>query len=319
MPILTITDAHTGSTARIAPELGFNCFEFRAMVGGRPVDVLDAAPGFDAGGQRPSGSGIPILFPFPNRIRAGQFAWKGQEFSILNTSGDKFGNATHGLCLDRPWRVTAKGDDFVSGQFQLSVDAPDRLAMWPTDFLIEVDYELVHNRLRANFRIGNPTDRPLPWGLGTHPYFKLPLGEGSRVENCLIEVPCAQRWELIDCLPTGNLLELDEDFDLRDGAYVNTVKLDDVYTTVLCEGPQFDCLLIDEQAGLQVTLTSPPIFREIVAFTPPNRAAVCLEPYTCPTDAINLTARGIDCGWRTLGPGSEFHTWLDITAGPVLA
>ena len=319
MPILTITDAHTGSTARIAPELGFNCFEFRAMVNGRPVDVLDAAPGFDAGGQRPSGSGIPILFPFPNRIRAGQFAWQGQEFSILNTVGDKLGNATHGLCLDRPWRVTAKGDDFVSGQFQLSVDAPDRLGMWPTDFLIEVDYELVHNRLRANFRIGNPSDRPLPWGLGTHPYFKLPLGESSRVENCLIEVPCAQRWELIDCLPTGNLLELDEAFDLRDGAYVNTVKLDDVYTTVLCEGPQFDCLLIDEQAGLQVTLTSPPIFREIVAFMPPNRAAVCLEPYTCPTDAINLTARGIDCGWRTLGPGSEFHTWLDITAGPVLA
>ncbi|MBC8114888.1 MAG: aldose 1-epimerase [Candidatus Saccharimonas sp.] len=319
MAILTITDAHTGSTARIAPELGFNCFEFRAMVGGRPVDVLDAAPGFDAGGLRPSGSGIPILFPFPNRIRAGQFAWKGQEFSLSNTVGDKFGNATHGLCLDRPWRVTAKGDDFVSGQFQLSVDAPDRLAMWPTDFVIEVDYELVHNRLRANFRIGNPSDKSLPWGLGTHPYFKLPLGEGSRIENCLIEAPCAQRWELVDCLPTGNLLELDEDFDLRDGAYVNTVKLDDVYTTVLCEGPQFDCLLIDEHAGLQVTLTSPPIFREIVAFTPPNRAAVCLEPYTCPTDAINLTARGIDCGWRTLGPGSEFHTWLDITAGPVLA
>ena len=62
-----------------------------------------------------------------------------------------------------------------------------------------------------------------------------------------------------------------------------------------------------------------PIFREIVAFTPPNRAAVCIEPYTCPTDAINLNSRGIDCGWRTLGPGSEFHTWIDITAGLVLA
>lgn len=317
MPVLTITDAQTGSTARIAPELGFNCFEFRAMVNNRPVDVLDAVPDFELGGQRPSGSGIPILFPFPNRIRAGQFTWRGKEFSL--PVSDKFGNAIHGLCLDRPWRVTAKGDDFVSGQFQLSVDAPDRRHLWPTDFLIEVDYELIHNRLRANFRISNPTDQTLPWGLGTHPYFKLPLGADSSVNRCLIEVPCAQRWELVDCLPTGNRLELDEAFDLRDGAYVDTVKLDDVYTSVTCEGPQFDCLLVDEQAGLQVVLTSPPIFREIVAFTPPNRAAVCIEPYTCPTDAINLTARGIDCGWRTLSPGSEFHTWLDITAGPVLA
>ena len=136
---------------------------------------------------------------------------------------------------------------------------------------------------------------------------------------CLIEVPAAQRWELQDCLPTGERRELDEEHDLRFGAYVDTVQLDDVYTTVQCEGPQFDCLILDEEAGLQITLTSPPIFREIVVFTPPNRAAVCIEPYTCPTDAINLQARGIDCGWRTLAPGAEFHTWLDITAGPVLA
>jgi len=317
MSIITITDAQTGSTARIAPELGFNCFEFRAMVGGRLVDVLDSAPDFAAGGQRSSGSGIPILFPFPSRIRAGRFIWQGREFSL--PVGDKFGNAIHGLCLDRAWRVIAKGDDFVSGQFQLSVDAPDRLSLWPTDFLIEVDYELIQNRLRANFRISNPSDKPLPWGLGTHPYFKLPLGAESSGGQCLVEVPSSQRWELIDCLPTGERLELDDAFDLRDGAYVEMLHLDDAYTAIQCDGPQFDCLVVDERAGLQVTLTSPPIFREIVAYTPPSRTSICLEPYTCPPDAINLTARGIDCGWRTLGPGSEFHTWIDITAGPVLA
>ena len=317
MSVLTITDPHSGSTARIAPDLGFNCFEFRAMVGGRPVDVLDALPGFEDGGQRASGSGIPILFPFPNRIRAGKFSWDGTNYSL--PTSDKFGNAIHGLCLDRPWRVIEHRDDLITGQFQLSVDAPDRLALWPTDFVIEVDYEIVHNRLRANFRIGNPSNRSLPWGLGTHPYFKLPLGADSQVGDCLVEVPAMQRWELIDCLPTGTLLDLDESHDLRDGAYVSAVTLDDVYTGVLCEGPQFECTVIDERAGLQVTQTCPPIFREIVAFTPPNRAAVCIEPYTCPTDAINLSARGIDCGWRTLGPGSEFHTWIDITAGLVLA
>ena len=31
-----------------------------------------------------------------------------------------------------------------------------------------------------------------------------------------------------------------------------------------------------------------PAFRELVLFTPPHRRAVCLEPYTCPTDAIHL-------------------------------
>ncbi|MBM4075028.1 MAG: aldose 1-epimerase [Planctomycetes bacterium] len=315
MSIVTITDSQSGATARIAPELGFNCFEFRAVVNGRTVDILDSVPGFDAGGQRASGSGIPILFPFPNRIKSGKFHWKGTDYSLPVT--DKFGNAIHGLCLDRPWRVTAKGTDFVTGQFRLSVDAPDRRALWPTDFIIEVDYELIHNRLRSNFRISNPTSQPLPWGLGTHPYFKLPLSPDSRFEDCLVEVPAAQRWELVDCVPTGKLLEIDESHDLREGAYLETITLDDVYTTIDCSGPQFDCLIIDERAGVQVTLTSPPVFREIVAFTPPNRHAVCLEPYTCPTDAINLTARGTECGWRILGAGNEFHTWL--TASPIMA
>ena len=317
MAVITNRDSQSGSTARIAPELGFNCFEFRAVVGDQTVDVLDAVPGFEAGGQRASGSGIPILFPFPNRIRSGKFSWNGQEYVLPGT--DKWGNAIHGLCMDRPWRVIQQTENFITGQFQLSVDAPDRRPLWPADFVIEVDYELVHARLRARFRISNPGNQVLPWGLGTHPYFKLPLSPQSRYDDCLVEVPARKRWELENCLPTGKLLELDESTDLRDGAYLNLLKLDDVYTDLDYEGPQFDCLVVDEAAGLQVTLTCPPIFREIVAFTPPNRAAVCLEPYTCPTDAINLTAGGHNVGWRILGPGQEFHTWFDLSAGPVMA
>jgi aldose 1-epimerase len=317
MNVVTLIDAHTGSTARILPELGFNCFEFRAVVGSQTVDVLDSVPGFADGGQRPSGSGIPILFPFPNRIRAGKFRWKDRDYTLPIT--DKLGNAIHGFCLDRPWRVIRQGDDFVTGQFQLSVDAPDRAALWPADFVLEVDYELLHTRLRTNFRIINVSDRTLPWGLGTHPYFRLPLAANGRFEDCTAEVPAANYWELVDCLPTGQVLPVTEGRDLRHGEYFNVLKLDDVLTGIRCDGPQFDLIVMDERAGVQVMQTCPPIFREVVAFTPPNRSAICLEPYTCVTDAINLDAQGIDTGLRTLGAGSEFHTWIDLSVGPVLA
>ncbi len=316
MTVITIRDHLSGSTARILPNLGFNCFDFRGVVEGKTVDVLDSVPNFESGNEQPSSSGIPILFPFPNRIRNGKFTWNGNDFALPGT--DKWGNAIHGLCMDRPWRVVRQSDDFVTGQFQLSVDAPDRRSLWPADFVIEVDYELVRSRLRARFRILNPDSRPLPWGLGTHPYFKVPLTTESRYDDCLVEVPAQRRWELQDCLPTGKTVALDDSYDLRDGAYLNVLKLDDVYTGLECDGPQFDCLVMDESAGLQVTLTCPPIFREIVAFTPPNRSAVCLEPYTCPTDAINLQTSGLDVGWRVLGPGQEFHTWIDLSVGSVI-
>ena len=317
MSAITITDHLSGSTARIAPEFGFNCFEFHAVVDGKTLDVLDSIPGFETGGQKASGSGIPILFPFPNRIRGGRFTWEGREYVIPGT--DKWGNAIHGLCMDRPWRIVRQSDDFVTGQFQLSVDAPDRRSLWPSDFVIEVDYELVRSRLRARFRICNPGNQKLPWGLGTHPYFKLPLGENSQVHDCLIEVPAGKLWELVDCLPTGKTIDVNEENDLRDGAYISTLKLDDVYTGIEIDGPQFDCLIVDERSGRQVTLTCPPIFREIVVFTPPSRPAVCIEPYTCPTDAINLREKGLETGWRVLNPGQEFHTWIDLSVGPVIA
>lgn len=317
MTIITITDQLSGSTARIAPDLGFNCFEFRAVVGGKTIDVLDSVPDFEQGGQRASSSGIPILFPFPNRIRAGRFEWEGRDYVLPGS--DKWGNAIHGLCMDRPWRIIRQSEHFVTGQFQLSVDAPDRRELWPGDFIIDVDYELVRSRLRSRFRINNPGNRPLPWGLGTHPYFKVPLSDQSQIKDCVVEVPAQKLWELENCLPTGRQIPVNETNDLRDGALLSRLKLDDVYTDLQYDGPQFDCLVIDEKAGLQIVVTCPPIFREIVAFTPPNRAAVCLEPYTCPTDAINLQAQGLDTGWRVLKPGAEFHTWIDLSVGPVVA
>lgn len=317
MPPITIYDPHGPAEATILPEVGFNCFRYETEILGQRVSVLDAMPGFAEGSAKPSGSGIPILFPFPNRIRAGKFEWAGRTYEIPGT--DKWGNAIHGFVLNRPWRVIDQARDFVTAQFQLSVDAPDRLAQWPCDFQLEVRYELYLGRLRAHFTVTNPGTEDLPWGLGTHPYIKLPLATGSSADDCTVEVPADRRWELVDCLPTGQQLELDDAYDLRDGATCSKLSLDDVYTQLRVDGPQFDCVLIDARAGYQVTLTAPPIFREIVMFTPPSRGAICIEPYTCVTDAINLEAQGLDAGLRVLAPGSEFCTWLDLAAGPVLA
>ena len=42
------------------------------------------------------------------------------------------------------------------------------------------------------------------------------------------------------------------------------------------------------------------------AFTPPHGQAICLEPYTCPTDALNLQAQGMDAGVLELAPGARW-------------
>ena len=69
MPAITLRDAQTGSTAEILPEMGFNCYAFRAAVEKELVNVLEAEPGFAMGEKRASGSGIPIRSRFRTRSR----------------------------------------------------------------------------------------------------------------------------------------------------------------------------------------------------------------------------------------------------------
>jgi aldose 1-epimerase len=317
---ITLTDSSSGSFARVAPHLGFNCFEFQSHVLERIIDVLDSSPRFPAGTEKPSHHGIPVLFPFPNRIRAGRFTWSGREYRLTpeQVAFDPNGNAIHGFCLDRPWRVTDHGESFVTGEFRLSRDAPERRPLWPADFLIEIRYEVRAASLRAEVRIANPDDQPLPWGFGTHPYFKVPLGPESQPNRCLIQVPATEAWELNACLPTGQRQTVPSDKDLREGQYFGSVKLDDVLTGLEPVGDIVECAVVDEQEGLQVAQRFPAVFREVVVYTPPERNAVCLEPYTCLTDAVNLESQGIDAGWRVLDPGEEFRTWIEIEAGLVL-
>ena len=168
MTIVVLSDPSTASEARIAVNQGFNCFAFRAAwAEDNAFDVLDAADGFENGDKPPSHSGIPLLFPFPNRIRSGRFEWEGKTYelpeSLVGYEGS--GNAIHGFCLDRPWRIIDQSENSVTGAFRTSLDAPERLELWPADAEIQIRYTLKDACLRADITITNPSDQPLPWGI----------------------------------------------------------------------------------------------------------------------------------------------------------
>jgi aldose 1-epimerase len=232
---------------------------------------------------------------------------------------DGQGNAIHGLVIDRPWRVTYRDEISVLGQFQLSVDSPDRRGLWPADFLIEVRYQLRDAALRCDVRVLNPDRVPLPFGFGTHPYFRVPLSAGSRAGDCLIQAPAAEEWELVGCLPTGQRLAATGRKDLREGQELAGLKLDDMLTALADRAGQVETVIMDPSAGLQVRQVFDDAFRELVVYTPPHGRSVCLEPYTCTTDAIHLAEHGIDGGWRVLPAGAEFRTWFEIGAGLIYA
>jgi aldose 1-epimerase len=289
----------SGSQAKILASFGFNCFQFTALVDHEPMEVIWSEPGFESGERRASGSGIPLLFPFAGRLRGKSFVWDGREYAAEGDDG--LGNAIHGYVLARPWRVTEQTDQEVTAEFHASIDEPKLLEAWPADFCITATYALRGARLESQFLIENPDGHPLPFGFGTHPYFRLPLG-GPDSSRCRVQLPFQQRWEMTGMLPTGRRVPLDTPAAYRAGLPFGDMQFDDVFTGLEFEGGECVCRILDPGSGRQLSLRFNDVFHECVVYNPPHREAVCVEPYTCVPNAAELQRNGIVTNWCVLQP-----------------
>ena len=294
-----------GARASIAVSRGLNCFALRLSApGGTSVDVVEAEPGFGTGEGKATRNGVPILFPWPNRIRAARYRWDGRDYDLSDApiGFDSAGNAAHGFCVDRQWRVVESGADFVVGQWQISRDAPELAEFWPGDGIITVEYRLKDSSLTMDIAVRNPSPEPFPFGFGTHAYFKLPLADGSDAGACTVSAPAASQWQLEASLPTGKIDQVGEDADLRGAPAAGALSLDHALTDLAAHRGMI-ATTVEDPSGVRLTQRFDASFKTLVAFTPPWSSSVCLEPYTCMTDAINLEARGIDSGLIVLAPG----------------
>lgn len=306
--IVTLRDASTGSQARILASYGFNCFEFRVNCDGQDLDLLWSEEGFEDGDKRPSGSGIPLLFPYPGRLRGKTLSWEGRSYEL---EGDNRGNAIHGYLLTRPWRITECSEQRVVAQFQASVDDPILLDRWPADFRVTGIYQLTGNSLTSEFTIENPGETPLPFGFGTHPYFRVPLGGGD-ANLCRVELPVSTHWESAEMLPTGKKTELANASEYLAGLDFGEMSFDDVFAGLKFEDGFCTARILDTANNRSLTLRFDDGFRECVVYNPPHREAVCIEPYTCVPNAPELTLQGVDAGLRILAPGESLQTRVEM-------
>lgn len=301
-------DDQAGAQASVLPAYGFNLFDLRLPAAGQVRPVLDAAPDWPDRPREPGRHGTPILFPFPNRIRDARYTFGGKPYQLPANNG---ANAIHGFAIQAPWEVVEHeaNDDgaTILGRYQLSLQSPDQLALWPADAVLQVRYTLSGRRLTLEATVNNPTAHELPYGFGIHPYFHLPLSPDGDPQQTRIILPAREVWVLEQFLPTGERRPVDERLDFREGRAIAGQKLDDVLTG-LVPGPdgQVACRLQDLALGAEFRLVADRHFRELVVYTPPGPGGViAVEPYTQTTDAINLQARGVDAGLRVLKHGED--------------
>ncbi len=314
--VYVLRDDATKAEARITPSLGNNCYSFGLPVNGEWIDLLDPPPDLDTLKAQPTRYGNPILFPFPNRIREGKFTFDGKAYTFDQKLGAP--NSIHGLLLSQPYHVectSADAENDASIVCRLdSREFPEIMRQYPLPFEIQITYILKEAILTMGVNVKNTGDRNMPMGFGIHPYFRVPLSSSSSPERCLITVPASKYWELDEFLPTGRIFDLEGDYDLRERKPLAGRQFDDVLTGVILSDGVSRCVIDDQDLGLRMILESDAQFRELVVYTPPDRSSICFEPYTCPTNAINLEASGIDARIIVLKPGEVFSGTTRIIA-----
>jgi aldose 1-epimerase len=269
--------------AAFAPELG--------MVGCSLADdgeeLLGQRGGLAAYRERGSTFGIPLLYPWANRL--------AREVSSDLVRRDANGLPIHGLLAAYPrWEVRDRTTDWLAARVDWAADA-ELMAAFPWPHELDLEVELAEDALTIATIVRATGDEPVPISFGWHPYLTLP---GVPRRDCEVALPVRTRAELDERgLPTGRV----------DPVEVETAPLDDrTYDDMfpeLAEPTVFSLV----GAGRRVEVEFGEGYPVGQVYAPPGEDYVCFEPMTAPTNAL-VSGDGL----RSLPPGESFRAEFTI-------
>ena len=110
------------------------------------------------------------LFPICGRLTEGIYTWKGKTYSM----------DLHGFARTAKFVCIAQTD--CSLTFRLEASAETR-KIYPFDFCLDLTYTLSGRTLCVTFHVANRSGGEMPFAIGGHPGFNLPLGSDGRFED----------------------------------------------------------------------------------------------------------------------------------------
>jgi aldose 1-epimerase len=282
--IVTLQDPSSELEAQFVPDAG--------MIGisltDSGVELLGQRRGLDAYVAAGKTMGIPILYPWANRLGANTYTAEGTTVTL--TAGqhgvrtDPNGLPIHGVLAAYPnWRVTHESANELTAEVDFGDQ--DLLASFPFPHRLALTVTLFERTLRLRTSVTPSGDRAVPLCFGFHPYLQLP--DVPR-DHWIIETPPLRHLKLDrQGLPTGETARQPASTEpLGDKVF------DDGYDEV-AEGAVFAV----SGGGRRVEVHFELGYAAAQIFAPSSESVVCFEPMTAPTDALR---RG---GYPTAEPG----------------
>lgn len=222
-----------------------------------------------------------VLFPFPNRLKDGQYQWEGQTYQFPINDAHT-GNALHGFGATKPMRVNQLELSPEGATIGCEYQDPGDNPAYPFPFTFHIQFSIdQRNQLTVNMAFQNDATSPIPVGLGWHPYFSL----SDKVDQLRVQFPPCELLAIDQrMIPNGRRYTYDKfaeaktlGADTLDNCFA--LQQDRVEASVYLSGPKGDMRYWQETGDRK--------FNYLQVFTPPHRTSIALEPMTCNVDAFN--------------------------------
>lgn len=270
---LEISDG-AGSTLVIAPRRGGIATRWRAL--GRDVFYLDEATLRDE--TKNVRGGNPILFPSPGKLDGDAYERQGRRGSLKQ----------HGFARNLPWTVVRGGaEGAASAVLRLESSDATRDA-YPWDFIADYTFTVRGPVVRIEQRFENVGDEPMPFGAGFHPYFHVKQAEKSAAR---VGTTATRAFDNVT-KQTGPL-----SIDLAS-------KETDLH---LADHGAKPCTL--DWASGSIAVRGSSEFTHWVVWSVAGKDFVCVEPWTCPGNALSTGDR-----LMVLAPGESKELWVEYEA-----
>ncbi|XXX79472.1 galactose mutarotase [Sorangium sp. So ce134] len=283
IPAVELVDSDASSRAVLAPARGGILTEL--TLGGRELLYLDRATFEDRSANVRGGN--PVLFPSPGKL-AGD-AW--------SSSGAQGQMRQHGFARALPWSLDDRGAAAPGGAYaRLALRSSEATrAQYPWDFRAELTYTLRGRSLRIDVRVTNETGEgapPMPFGVGFHPYFAVSQADKPRAS---IETRATRAFD--------NTTKQEVPFSGFD------LTRPEVDLHLLDHGSTESALSIEGPRAARIAVRGSPEFTHWVVWTLQGKDFVCLEPWTCPGNALNTGERLIH-----LPPRQTRALWIELSS-----
>lgn len=260
----------------------------------RGDELLDRRAGLKVYARTGAVMGIPLLYPWANRLDAHEYELDGREVRLPDgpplVHCEEHGLPIHGLLNASPYWSSAPSVDAPRLHARLDFGAhPDLLAAFPFPHELTIDVVLDRAGIELATTVTATGPEAVPLSFGFHPYLRLP-GSDRAV------------WEV--ALPARRHLAVDERGIPSGGAWLEPAArcalgdraFDDGYDDLL-DGARFS--VRDDRREVAVTMLSGYPAAQI--YSPSGAQFICFEPMTAPTNAL----RSGD-GLRRVAPGDSF-------------